>query len=53
MLFRLFNAPANFEKYIKKILVEKLDMFIIVYLNNILVYTKTSQKSILILFVRF
>ena len=35
-----FNAPATFQGYINKILVEKLDIFIIVYLNNILIYIK-------------
>ncbi len=38
MPFGLSNAPASFQGYINKILVEKLDIFIVVYLNNILVY---------------
>ena len=40
MLFGLFNAPASFQGYINKILAENLDIFIIVYLDNILIYTK-------------
>ena len=40
MLFRLSNALVIFQKYINKILAEKLDIFIIVYLDNILIYTK-------------
>lgn len=40
MIFGLFNAPAIFQGYVNKILTEKLDVFIIVYLNNTLIYTK-------------
>ncbi len=40
MPFGLSNAPANFQGYINKVLAEKLDIFIIVYLDNILIYTK-------------
>ena len=39
MLFGLTNAPASFQGYINKILAEKLDIFVIVYLNDILIYT--------------
>ena len=40
MLSGLFNAPAIFQRYIIKILAKKLKIFIIVYLNEILIYTK-------------
>ena len=40
MLFDLSNAPATFQGYVNKILAEKLDIFVIVYLDNILIYTK-------------
>ena len=40
MPFGLFNAPATFQGYINKILAEKFDIFVIVYLNDILIYTK-------------
>ena len=40
MLFGLSNAPATFQKYINKIPAEKLDIFVIIYLNNILIYTE-------------
>ena len=40
MLFSLFNAPATFQGYVNKILAKKLDIFVIVYLNDILIYTK-------------
>ena len=38
MLFGLSNALATFQGYVNKILYEKLDIFIIVYLDNILIY---------------
>ena len=40
MSFGLFNAPATFQRYVNKILAEKLDIFIIIYLDDILIYTK-------------
>ena len=40
MLFSLFNALATFQRYVNKILAEKLDVFIIVYLDDILISTK-------------
>lgn len=40
MFFGLFNIPANFQGYINKILVKKLDIFVVVYLNNIFIYIK-------------
>ena len=40
MSFGLSNIPAFFQEYINKILIEKLDIFIFVYLNDILVYNK-------------
>ena len=40
MPFGLSNASATFQGYVNKILAEKLDIFVIVYLDNILIYTK-------------
>ena len=40
MSSKLFNAPTSFQSYITKILAKKLDIFIIVYLDNIIIYTK-------------
>lgn len=37
--FDLFNAPASFQSYVNKILAQKLDIFVIIYLNDILIYT--------------
>ena len=39
MLFVLTNALANFQGYINKIFVEKFDIFVILYLDDILIYT--------------
>ena len=43
--FGLSNAPASFQGYVNKILAEKLDIFIIVYLDNILIYTKNAGQG--------
>ena len=40
MPFCLSNAPATFQGYVNKILSEKLDIFVIIYLDDILIYTK-------------
>ena len=45
MPFRLTNASATFQNYINKILAEKLDVFVIVYLDDILIYTKNKGKE--------
>ena len=45
MPFGLFNAPSSFQGYVNKILVKKLDVFVIVYLDDILIYTKSAGQS--------
>ncbi len=40
MPFGLFNILVSFQVYINKILVKKLNIFVVVYLDNILIYTK-------------
>lgn len=42
MSFGLSNTLENFWGYISKILAEKPDIFIIVYLEDIFIYTKDS-----------
>ena len=43
MLFKLINAFAMFQAYINNILRKYLNMFVIIYLNNILVYSKNKK----------
>ena len=45
MPFGLSNAPASFQGYINKILAEKLDIFVIVYLNDIFIYTEDQNQG--------
>ena len=45
MPFRLSNVPASFQGYINKILAEKLDIFVIVYLDDIFIYTKDPGQA--------
>ena len=45
MLFGLSNAPTSFQGYINKILAKKLNIFVIVYLDNILIYTKNEGQG--------
>ena len=40
MSFGISNAPASFQGYINKILAEKLNIFVIVYLDDIFIYTE-------------
>ena len=40
MLFGLFNALASLQSYIYKLLAKNLNIFVIVYLNDIFIYTK-------------
>ena len=45
MFFGLSNAPASFQGYIIKILAKKLDVFVIVYLDDILIYTEDEGQG--------
>ena len=45
MPFRLFNALASFQGYINKILAKKLDVFVIIYLNDIFIYIKDEGQG--------
>ena len=45
MPFRLSNTPASFQGYINKILADKLDIFVIVYLDDILIYIEDQGQG--------
>ena len=45
MLYAFFNVSATFQGYVHKILAEKLDVFVIAYLDNILIYIKNQGQS--------
>ena len=44
MLFGLTNLPESFQNYVNKFLAKKLDIFMIIYLDDILIYTKNPEK---------
>lgn len=46
MLFELTNASVTFQAFINNVLREYLDEFIVVYLNDILIYSKTEEEHI-------
>jgi Reverse transcriptase (RNA-dependent DNA polymerase) len=46
MLFRLINALTLYQNLINNILRKYLDDFMVVYLNDILIYSKTKKEYI-------
>jgi hypothetical protein len=44
MPFGLTNAPASFQRRINNVLRQYLDIFVIAYLNDILIYSKTLEE---------
>lgn len=38
------KTPTTFQKYVNKILTELLDIFVIVYLVNVLIFTKDLRQ---------
>ena len=46
MPFGLTNTPASFQGYINKILAEKLDIFVIVYLDDIRIYINDDEGHV-------
>ena len=42
MSFELINTPATFQTYINNVLREHLDVFVMIYLDDILVYSKNE-----------
>ena len=45
MFFDLFETPVSFQDYVNKIMAKKLDIFVIMYLNNIFIYIKDLSQS--------
>jgi Reverse transcriptase (RNA-dependent DNA polymerase) len=46
MLFKLINVPTLYQSFINNIFRRYLDDFIIAYLNDILIYSKTKKEHI-------
>lgn len=45
MPFGLSNTPASFQVFIIMILTKKFDVFVIVYVDDILIYTENSSQG--------
>ena len=45
MPFGLLNALASFQSYINKILTKKLDVFVIISLDNIFFYIENESQG--------
>jgi len=46
MPFGLTNAPSVFQRYLNYILFEKIDRGVVVYIDNILIYTQTEEEHV-------
>lgn len=47
MPFGLSNATTSSQSYINKTLAKKLNIFVIVYLNDILIYTEDTAQGLI------
>src|ERR1041385_7017269 len=46
MSFKLNNAPATFSRMMNSIFMEYLDKVVMVYLNDILIYSKNEEEHV-------
>jgi len=46
MLFGLSNIPATFQHFMNDLFVDMLDICVVVYLNNILIYSNNLIEHI-------
>jgi hypothetical protein len=46
MTFRLWNVPLTFTTFMNSILHEKLNEFMTIYIDDILVYSKMTKKHV-------
>ena len=46
MPFRLTNTPASFQRFINEALGEYLDIFVIAYLDNILIFSNKYGEHV-------
>src|SRR3954462_496555 len=44
MSFGLTNAPATFSRLMNSVFMEYLDRFVVIYLDEILIYSKNEEK---------
>jgi hypothetical protein len=44
MSFRLTNAPAHFMYLMNSVFIPELDQFVVVFINDILVYSKSMEE---------
>jgi len=46
MPFGLTNAPSVFQRHLNNILSEKIDRGMVVYIDDILIYTQTEEEHV-------
>jgi hypothetical protein len=51
MLFRLTNAPAHFIYLMNSVFMSELDKFVVVFIVNILIYSKSEEEHVRHLYV--
>jgi SpoVK/Ycf46/Vps4 family AAA+-type ATPase len=42
--FRLTNAPAYFMNMMNKVFMDELDKFVVIFIDDILIYSKTAEE---------